>query len=694
MKKAVWLLGLVLLTEFSLLLYSNRARLTSLYDSLYWKDRYEHSQWQLPLSTRTLGDNGLYAYEGYLLMQGADPTKYNAEIPPLGKYAIGAVILLTRNDYWFGVAATLAAGMLYYLLAKKVLKETVYALSATALVALSPFFASQWTATMLDSLHLAAFILFFLLLRRIRAKNSPMISILLAGVALGIFSAVKYPIFSVILALAGAFYIWRARQSVRDMVVFLASAILTYLTSYLQYFLLGHTITDWLGVQKWMFSFYTHGMLSANTGSIWTTLLFNRYQNLFTKQWETVPEWSITLPAATIACVYLCYRFFRDKRKSPYMWQALLGASVVLIMVFYTFTSFWTRYLLLIVPFLYLGAVAALRIMRNTKIAALCIILFIAVNAYSAVQTIFPTPEQDVRQFVSDWEHGFFQDMYERFSVSAKAGTGRYDFNRSMQSLVQDGEIEATNITLLPAAWNSSTSHQYFTLRVVYSTRALGEFSDTVTVPVIQDNGQWHIPWKPVYFIPGLAPGAALRTTVYPARRGSIIQQGRVLARDFPSEMVVVTPTLVDATREQQMLKYLERLFGTPRFSAVGLYHRYIVNSQPDRPVPVGVLPVPEDQSILDTLRSYPGITLTPALGRYESPDFPQTGIVANTHFHECCSYLYSTTPYDGLTGLEKTYNPLLKGENGGMLELVARDGSVIRTLITKEIRDGTDVSL
>jgi hypothetical protein len=88
----------LLVIHILILLFANRATLTSKYDAVYWKDRYEHSQWRLPLSPRTLGDNGLYAYEGYQLTGGEDPTKYNAEIPPLGKYAIGAVIRATGNS--------------------------------------------------------------------------------------------------------------------------------------------------------------------------------------------------------------------------------------------------------------------------------------------------------------------------------------------------------------------------------------------------------------------------------------------------------------------------------------------------------------------------------------------------------------------------------------------------------------------
>ncbi len=154
MKKLQTVLILLLVILAGILYYANRAILTSAYDAVYWKDRFEHSQWQLPLSPRIIGDNGLYALEGYQLMHGTDPTKYNAEIPPLGKYAIGAAVVLFNNGSWYGVVTSLLVWILFFLLARTVLKHTTLAVAATTWLALDPLLTSQWTATMLDSLQL------------------------------------------------------------------------------------------------------------------------------------------------------------------------------------------------------------------------------------------------------------------------------------------------------------------------------------------------------------------------------------------------------------------------------------------------------------------------------------------------------------------------------------------------------------
>lgn len=683
MKKFSWLLIVLLILDIGLLLVANRGKLTETYDAQYWKDRYDHSQWQLPLSTRTIGDDGLYAYEGYKFIGGADPTAYNAEIPPLGRYVIGAVIRLTGVSAWYGVISSLIAVVLFYLLANKILKDKIFALIATTLLSFDLLFISQWTVTMLDTLQLAALLLFFILL-----AGSPV----LAGVALGIFSAIKYPIFSIILLAGGGLYIWKKSRSVSSILVFGACTIGTYMLSYIQYFLLGHSLVDWLRLQKYMFAFWKGSTLAPNTGSIWITLLANHYQNLFSRLWETVPEWSLSWPVIIILNGYLAFRFLKQKPRHLHAWLVTVWFSVFLFMMFYTFVPFWTRYLLLIVPFLYVGAMAAIKTIPSKRVIIIITLAILAFNAYTGWHGIFPTPESDVKQFVYDWKNGFYQDMYERFTTDAKTTSDRYTFLRTMQQATRDGEIETTNISILSLSWNQFTSPQDISLKVTYETRNLGEFSENISLPVVLENGRWRIPWKPEYFLSGFTQGDSLKTTVVPGNRGTITDRtGAVLARDFPSLMIWITPKLVDTKRETEMLKYLETLFGYPRFSAVNFYHRYGVNSQPDWPVSIAILSRPPDDKTVTLLAAYPGITLTPSTGRYEAPT---AGLVGNTHYFECCSYLYSTTAYDGISGPEETYNARLKGKNGGSLVIVDSTGNIIRTLINTEKKDGENVSL
>ena len=70
------------------IVYLKQSDLSKEYDVSYWKDRFEHSQWQLPLSKRIIGDDGLYAYAGYKLISGSDPAVISPEVPPVGNISL------------------------------------------------------------------------------------------------------------------------------------------------------------------------------------------------------------------------------------------------------------------------------------------------------------------------------------------------------------------------------------------------------------------------------------------------------------------------------------------------------------------------------------------------------------------------------------------------------------------------------
>jgi predicted membrane-bound dolichyl-phosphate-mannose-protein mannosyltransferase len=694
MKRIKILLWAFLFLHVGILFWANRANFISSYDASYWKDRYEHSQWRLPLSPRTLGDNGLYAFEGYQLIQGADPTSYNAEIPPLGKYIIGLNITLFHNSPLYGALCGIIVLILLFWLSKKLLHTTLPALAVTLWFATDPLFVSQWTATMLDTLHLSFLLLFFITLSFLDTNIHTRRVVALAGITLGLFSAVKYPILSVVIVVTSCYYIWHKTKSFFHLGIFLICTLVTYIATFFRYFSFGHTLTDWVGLQKWMFSFYAHSKLTANIGSIWTTLLINRYQNLFTKIWQSASEWSIAWPIITVSSSVACFEILRKRIHRNHVIGTIV-ISLFVICIFYSFTSFWTRYLTLILPFLYIAFAALVKHIKEKRILFVIIFSLLFVNVYVSYKNIFPTPESDVKQFVYDWEHGFFSDMYERFTIDAKAGIDRTSFDTLMHQRIHDGEIENIQIAMSQSSW-TRTNPQNIPIQITYFTRNLGEFILQSSLPLVNENGAWKIRWSDELFIDGLTDETSLQTIVTPAKRGSIIDKTKgVLAEDSSSSMIWITPKLIDPQKEEAMLHFLETLFGNPPYSAINFYHRYSIYTIKNWPIPIAVLHRQLDTDTINTLTSFPGITLTPAFGRFTSDaDHTTVGDVANTHYFECCSLLYTTTTYDGVSGLEQLYNVKLKGENGGTLNIVNNNGDVIRTLISKEKRDGENISL
>jgi hypothetical protein len=286
--------------------------------------------------------------------------------------------------------------------------------------------------------------------------------------------------------------------------------------------------------------------------------------------------------------------------------------------------------------------------------------------------------------------------VYEHVSANTKNQVSRTEFFNYGLALLRDGQIEHIAIQPVNLEWYRFISPQYVPIQITYYTRNLGSFSEYVTVPIVREKSEWRIEWDWELFHPGLPNDGKLETTVSPAKRGSIIaNDNRIRTSDFPSYMVYVTPGLVERTQEGEMLKILANLF-YDRIPESYIHHRYIFNTNSEFPVAIGVLPLPLDDLTKAKLLSFQGVSLTPAFGRqnifyYEDKT---EGHVENTQYLECCTRLYSTTVYDGMSGLEKEFNATLKGINGGSLVIKDKNGKVVRTILESKKKDGMDIKL
>lgn len=685
------LLGLYL----GLIFYSNRTIFTSRFDADYWKDKYEHSQWKLPLSERTIGDDGLYMYEGYRIIRGDDPTTLNAEVPPLAKYLIGASILVLGNGYIYGfIITTLALVVVFtltYILTGTILTSTL----ATILVALDPLIAKQFSLTMLDSLQLLFLLVCLLCITaalKIKHAGTQALLVAASGLSLGFFAEVKFPLFTPVVALIIVVALLQTKNWLRLTLVFLTSTIISYLIPYIPYFLMGHSFREWLGVQKWIIMFFLQSGLKPTYGSMATTLLFDRNQDLFTRTFELVPEWSPAWPVITILGIIGLIKIRRLGNKKLLFFPVV--STLICLLLFNSLIPFWTRYLVNVLPFLYIGATILLMNM-HPGIGRVLFTLLISVNMIAVTPIIFPTPRETATQFFSDWEHGFFQDMYERTTEGNKIAINRGEFHRSGRTIWHDAQIESAEIQIDPYKWRTFVSPQYIPVTITYKTRNLGTFIEHSTIPFIREHGQWRAQWSWAHLIADLESTSVAETTVIPAKRGGLYaKNGTPLAIDQESLLIWLDPDLIVQETERQLFDTLEILF-EKKIKAVHFHERYVRLADIHKPIPMGVVMTPLTPETQTKLKQFPAIRTTTAWGRFTTlHDTYIIGAVSNTLYVECCSLLYTTTSYDGADGVEKEYNDTLKGENGGSLVLKDASGNIKRIIIITSKRDGENVRL
>lgn len=670
----------------------NRALLFSRFDETYWKDKYEQSQWKLPLSQRTIGDDGLYMYEGYRLIRGGDPITLNAEVPPFGKYLIGISIPLFYNAHIFGFLTTVFLIASTYVLSKLLFRQTLPALITAVLVATDPLIINQATLTMMDALQALFLMLFLTVLFQMTSliKNRWMFISALAGLVLGLFSETKLPLLAPVLGVSGIVYMWKQTKNIRGIAVFFLCACAGYLLPYAGYFLHGYSFIDWLKLQKWIVSFYSHGNISPTWGSSVTTLIAGYYQNLFSRGWERATEWSPAWALLLFSSLAAIGAWIRSRNKDP-RW-GILFFTLCSVLGIYTVIPFWTRYLVTLLPLLYIAAVATLmRLPKHTMLILLCTLMLI--NVVSTIPRLITTPRATAAQVIYNMEHMFFTDLYEDTTMSFRAQADRETFRRFGLTTMAQGEIEHIEITPEGTLPSGFTSPQTLNMKITFFTRQLGSFTVNVSVPLVRENGRWRIPWQWSYMIPDLTETRVLETTLIPARRGVILASDKKpLAQDSPGYAVWVTPEKIDKSKEEALLSLLETVFDG-RQPKVAIHQRIVGNTLSDAPIPIGVIPHAKTDPNVLALASFSGVTFTDAFFRETHPNnVVEIGKLTNAAYSECCTYYYSTTNYDGVSGVEKIKNKALKGFNGGSLVVKDAQGDTLSTLIEQTKQDGKNV--
>lgn len=349
-RRFFWLLVLVLFFNLGLRIYSYRSEYLSKHDPLYWRERYLKSQWAMAEPEETIGDDGLFTYLGWELVHGLDPTLINAETPPLGKYLIGLSILVFGNQNIFALLSGILVLVVFFQLNRLVFKNRFWALLPVVLFSFEPLFWQQLRAPFLDLLFLLFLLLIFYFVLSQR--------FFLAAVFLGLMAATKASVSTFLLVGLTTTLYFAVRKKwalLKQWLLFLPISLISFVLTYFRYFWLGHSLREFLGVQKWIISFYQTGAKGA-FGAVWQMLLTGKWLTWWSSPVK-ISEWQITWPILLIVSI-LSLTLSLIKKRFDVFW--LFGLWTFIYLLFLSFIPVWPRYLLLVLPFLYNVSVASI----------------------------------------------------------------------------------------------------------------------------------------------------------------------------------------------------------------------------------------------------------------------------------------------------------------------------------------------
>jgi hypothetical protein len=357
MKKYLFYLLLGLITAiFSGNVISHKDDYLRRYDPNYWQTRYENSNWAKGWEAgETMGDPELYAYAGWRQVQGDDPTKINAEMPPFGKYLIGFSILIFQNQnipaIFFGVALL----VVIFLISKEILKDKVWALVPVFFFSIEKLFLEDLATSMLDLpfTFFACLALLFLIKGRKNPRLYLGVTIALACVATTKMYLVGFALMALVAAYLLFLLIVFRNKDFFWFLLFSPLFLVLYCSTYLVYFIDGHNLIDFKELHFWIRHFARVQMPGYPQFEIWRILLLGQWHTwwgegiIHIKQWT--PLWLISFLS-----IFPTFWFIFKKGIKKNLSLLLLIAFPLSLLAMYSYGLPYPRYLMPVLPPLYI----------------------------------------------------------------------------------------------------------------------------------------------------------------------------------------------------------------------------------------------------------------------------------------------------------------------------------------------------
>lgn len=319
-----------------------------------------HSQYNLNQGYEFYGnmsDEDLRAFAALEYIRGRDPSVVNFEDPPLGKYLIGLSYLFLGNILLVQFAASAGILLLTSLLARRLSLTPPYSLLPLLILVFDPLFVERASTVNLEIIQLL-FALLALLILTSPLRSS--LSFFLLGLTIGGVMASKV-FFVGLLLLLYVFVILFLRRNpklVSSILLVSLGSLLAYLGSYAMYFSY-HSPTDFLNLHIAIVRLYRSYLPEYPWFEIWRILLLGKWRTWFvTPLIQPVSEYWLAWPTATIISGSLL--FMKRTWKIPLQQTTVLLGWVLVYLLFQSIHVVFPRYLLLILPILYILAIRQL----------------------------------------------------------------------------------------------------------------------------------------------------------------------------------------------------------------------------------------------------------------------------------------------------------------------------------------------
>jgi len=303
-------------------------------------------------------------------------------------------------------------------------------------------------------------------------------------------------------------------------------------------------------------------------------------------------------------------------------------------------------------------------------------------------------PEYKLTQYVNLINAKDYEKMYELTDSETKKTVSKDDFITKNKNIYEgigasDIKVEVKNVEKKS---NVATIDYETTMNTLCGEL---EFSNTVTM-TREIGKDYTVKWNSKAIFPELADNDKLRVKTIKSKRGDIIDRnGAKLATDSVSSNVGIVPGKLGDNKEQSINDIAKLLETSVEYISNQLGASYV---KPDMFIPIKAIPYGDER--IPSLLKISGVQINDKDARIYPLDTKAahlTGYVQAINAEELEKHKdeeYTENSLIGKAGLEKAYEESLRGIDGSEIYIQNKDGEKKTSLITKEVKNGSDLKL
>ena len=310
--------------------------------------------------------------------------------------------------------------------------------------------------------------------------------------------------------------------------------------------------------------------------------------------------------------------------------------------------------------------------MKKFLIVLLCILIIagiaIGIIVYRTNQT---EPSIALKDYFEKLSNGEYEAMYDYVITD----TSKEDFVTRIKNIYEGIEAKNISTTVLTNTEDEDNSN---IVNVTYNNSLdtiAGNMSFMNTVKLQKQDEGYKILWNSSVIFPDLKDEYKVRVSTLDSTRGAIYDRNDIaIAKDGEANSVGLVPGKMDDTSD---LGKLAELLGITEDTINNALSASYVKD--DTFVPLRKISK-DEQDLKNQLLQIKGVLITDINARiypYKEATSILTGYVQDD---------------EGKTGLEYAYNDRLKGEDGAEIYITDESGNKIKTLATKEVKNGENI--